>query len=184
MANNRKRCFIARESMACPVIQGIVAPDPQITLPQFPRELDRESVPRSSSLLRCSPCPAFVGCLATPKALRQGANAWAPWNKWKGPTREKRRWEGGRLCRERPLRLRRQRYGSQVGKRRNCGGCNLGRSLAGPSTQRALGSTNLGSHNVARHQFVPTGSESWIRLETIETPTIPAPSRQVFAAPL
>lgn len=169
--------------MARPVIHQIVSSDPQRTLPQFPRELDWESVPRSSSLFRCAPCPAFVGRRATPTALRQGASAWAPWNKWKGPTRVKRRWEGGCLCRERPWRMRQQRYGSQVGERRNCGGCTLGRWLEGPSTQRALGSMNLGSHNVARHQFVPTCPECWIRLETIETPTIPAPSRQVFASP-
>lgn len=53
----------------------------------------------------------------------------------------------------------------------------------GPSTQPAFGPMNFGSHNVARHQFVPIGAESWIRLETIETRTIPAPSRQDFAAP-
>ena len=105
--------------MARPVIHQIVSSDPQGTLPQFPRELDWESVPRSSSLLGCAPCPAFVGRRATPKALCQGANARASWNKWKGPTRVKRRWEGDRLCRERPLRLRRQRYGSHHGDRRH-----------------------------------------------------------------
>lgn len=170
--------------MARPVIHPIVSSDPQGTLPQFPRELDWESVPRSSSLFRCAPCPAFVGRRATPKALGQGAKAWAPWNKWKGPTRVKRRWEGGRLCRERPWRLRRQRYGSQVGERRNFRGDTLGRCAEGPSSTRAFHFMNLGSRNTARHQFVPTGFDGRIRLETIETRTIPAPSRQVFAAPL
>ena len=92
---------------------------PKEHCPNFRGSWIEESVPRSSSLLRCAPCPAFVGRRATPKALPQGASAWAPWNKWKGPTRVKRRWEGGRLCRERPWRLRLQRYGSQVGERRN-----------------------------------------------------------------
>lgn len=169
--------------MARPVIHQIVSSDPQGTLPQFPRELDWESVPRSSSLFRCAPCPAFVGRRATSKALRQGASAWAPWNKWKGPTRVKRRWEGGRLCRERPWRLRRQRYGSQVGERRSFRGSTFGRSLVGPFTQQALGSMDHDPGNAARHHFVSTGSEGRIRLETIETRTIPAPSRQVFATP-
>ena len=169
--------------MACPVIQKIVSSAPQETLLQFPRELDWESVPRSSSLFRCAPCPAFVGRCATPKALHLGASAWAPWNKWKVPTRVKRWWEGGRLCRERPWRLCRQRYGSQVGERRNFRGGTFERSLVWPSTQRALGSMHLGSCSAARHQFVPTGSDGRIRLETIETRTILAPSRQVFAAP-
>lgn len=43
----------------------------------------------------------------------------APWNKWKGPARVKRRREGDRLCRERPLCLRQQRYGSHDGERRH-----------------------------------------------------------------
>jgi hypothetical protein len=43
----------------------------------------------------------------------------AAWNKWKGPARVKRRREGGRLCRERPLCLRQQRYGSHDGERRH-----------------------------------------------------------------
>ena len=168
--------------MASPVIHQIVLSDPQITLPQFPRELDWESVPRSSSLLRFAHCPAFVGRRATPKALGQGAKAWAPWNKWRGPTRVKRRWEGSCLCRERPWRKRQQRYGSQVGERRNFRGGNLGRFSEGRSSTRALGSMNLGSSNAARHQFPPTDSDERIRLETIETTTIPAPSRQDFAA--
>ena len=118
--------------MASPVIHQIVSSDHQRTLPQFPRELDLESVPRSSSLFRCTPCPAFVGRRATPNAPRQGANAWAPWNKWKGPTRVKRRWEGGRLCRERLWRKRQQRYGSQVGERRILRGGTLWRLSEGP----------------------------------------------------
>ena len=169
--------------MARPVIHQIVSSDPQGTLPQFPRELDWESVPRSSSLFRCAPCPAFVGRRATPNALRQGASAWAPWNKWTEPTRVKRRWEGGRLCRERPWRLRRQRYGSQVGERRNFRGGTLETLSEGPFSSRALGSLNLGSCNAACHQFVPASSTGRIRLETIETRAIPAPSRQEFAAP-
>ena len=169
--------------MASPVIHQIVSSDPQRTLLQFPRELDWESVPRSSSLFRCAPCPAFVGRRATPKALDQGAKAWAPWNKWKGPTRVKRRWEGGFLCRERPWRMRQQRYGSQVGERRSFRVCTFGRSLVGPSTQRAIAPIDLCSCNAARHQFPQTGSSGWIRLETIETRAIPAPSRQDFAAP-
>jgi len=168
--------------MVSSAIQEIGSSAPQEALPQFPRELDWESVPRSSSLFRCAPCPAFVGRRATPKALGQGAKAWAPWNKWKGPTRVKRRWEGGRICRERPWRMRQQRYGSQVGERRSFRGGTLGRLSEGPFPTRALGSLNLGSCNAAHHRFPPTGANRWIRLETIETPTIPAPSRQVFAA--
>ena len=169
--------------MASPVNHQIVLSDPQGTLPQFPRELDWESVPRSSSLLRFAPCPAFVGRRAKPKALRLGANAWAPWNKWKGPTRVKRRWEGGRLCRERPWRMRQQRYGSQVGERRIFRGGTLWRLSEGPSTNRERNSMSLGSRNAECHQFPPRSSDGRKRLETIETRTIPAPSRQDFAAP-
>jgi hypothetical protein len=169
--------------MACAVIQKIVSSALQGTLPQFPRELDWGSVPRVIESGQVPPCPAFVGRRATPKALHLDASAWAPWNKWQGPTRVKRRWEGGRLCRERPWRLRLQRYGSQVGERRSISrGGTLKRSLVGPSTQRALGSMNLGSCNAARQQLVPKGSDGRIRLETIETRTILAPSRQDFAA--
>lgn len=168
--------------MVCPVMHKVVSSALQEALPQFPRELDWESVPRQSSQIRRAPCPAFVGRRATPKALRLGASAWAPWNKRKGPTRVKRRWEGGLLCRKRPWRLRLQRYGSQVGERRNFRGGNLGRFSEGRSSTRTLGSMNLGSSNTARHQFPPTDSDVRIRLETIETPTIPAPSRQDFAA--
>lgn len=169
--------------MARPVIHQIVSSDPQGTLPQFPRELDWESVPRSSSLFRCAPCPAFVGRRATPKALGQGAKAWAPWNNWKGPTRVKRRWEGGCLCRERPWRMRQQRYGSQVGERRIFRGGTLETFSEGPFSSRALGSQNLGSCNAACYQFMQTRSVGRKRLETIETRTIPAPSRQDFSPP-
>ena len=57
----------------------------------------------------------------------------------------KRRWEGGRLCRERPWRLRQQRYGSQVGERRIFRGGTLWSLLKGPSTNRERNSISLGS---------------------------------------
>ena len=58
------------------------------------------------------------------KAPWKSASARAPWNKWKGPARVKRRREGGRLCRERPSRSCERRYGSHKGRPMNAGEAN------------------------------------------------------------
>ena len=75
------------QKTACPVFRGS-----RIRL-LIPRHwLERLSAPHSSVTVRHR------------QRCRTAGRARAPWNKWKGPTTAQRWREGGRLCRERPLR--------------------------------------------------------------------------------
>jgi len=80
----------------------VCLPDPKTACPVFrgsrirlliPRHwLERLSAPHSSVTVRYR------------QRCRTARSARAPWNKWKGPATAMRWREGGRLCRERPLR--------------------------------------------------------------------------------
>ena len=107
----------------------------------------------------------------------------APWNKRKGPTRVKRRWESGRLCREKPLCLRPQRYGSHDGEWR-CRGDLPGRDWTESIDPeiRQFFQSNVHPLDAGSIQPFSTDPNCMKGLVTIEMRTIHARYGQVFSA--
>ena len=106
----------------------------------------------------------------------------APWNKRKGPTRVKRRWEGGHLCRERPLGLRQQRYGSHDGERRCRGGLPVRDWIESIDLEiRPFFQSNAHPIEARSIQPISTDSKCMKSLVTIDMRTKQARYRQGFS---